>query len=248
MDQKTFSYGSLCSFYYDATEGFASENEVLFFADFIKRHPGGRVLEAMSGSGRLQIPLMQLGFIIDGVDRSPSMLMRCRERCAALGLTPELYEQSLEELALPHHYTTVIIASGSFQLIVERDVALKALKNLRHHMTTDSDLLIDIFVPDITVASTTSTQVRIDNELEIRLTTRYVFDEIRKVADGICHYELLVDGQVKAREDELIEVVWYSDDELRALLAEAGFEIVSFYERSFRSAGPSRVVHARLCS
>lgn len=199
----------------------------------------------MSGSGRLQIPLMQRGYTVDGVDRSPSMLARCRERCATLGLSPELYEQSLEELSLPHTYATVIIALGSFQLIVAREAALKALKALRAHMAEESDLLIDIFVPDRTVDSWITTTVRINNELEIRLTTRYLFDEQRQVADGICHYELLVDGQVKVREDELIEVVWYTDDEVRGLLAEAGFEVVDFYERSFRAAGPSRIVHAR---
>jgi len=245
MNQKTLSYGSLCSFYYDATEGFAPESEVLFFAEFIDKHKSGRVLEAMSGSGRLQIPLLQRGYTVDGVDRSPTMLARCRERCIDLGLKPELYEQSLEELALPHTYSTVIIALGSFQLIVDRENALKSLKALHKHMEAHGDLLIDIFVPDKTNNARSSSCVRIDEHIEITQATEYVFQEQKRRAQAFCRYELRVDGTVKQQEQELIEVTWYTDDELTQLLNEAGFEVVAFYERSFRVAGPSRIVHAR---
>ena len=77
------------------------------------------VLEAMSGSGRLLIPLLQRGYNVEGVDNSPIMLERCRERCAALSLNPRLYEQSLENLSLIQRYGVVTIAVGSFQLIVD---------------------------------------------------------------------------------------------------------------------------------
>ena len=123
------AYGELSSLFYDAIEHYASQQEVDFFASCIEQNPG-RVLEAMSGSGRLQIPLMQRGYVVDGVDISAPMLARCQQRCAKLGLTPELYEQSLENLSLPNVYNTVIIAFGSFQLITDEDCALKSLKNL----------------------------------------------------------------------------------------------------------------------
>ena len=92
------AYGKLCGLFYDATEKYASEDEVNFFASFVELYPG-RVLEAMSGSGRLQIPLMQRGYVVDGVDHSYAMLARCRQRCAKLEFTmPQLYEQSLENM------------------------------------------------------------------------------------------------------------------------------------------------------
>jgi SAM-dependent methyltransferase len=188
---------------------------------------------------------LQRGYCVDGVDRSPTMLARCRERCIDLGLKPELYEQSLEELALPHTYSTVIIALGSFQLIVERESALKSLKALRAHMDAQGDLLIDIFIPDRTDTAQSSSCVRIDEHLEIACMTRYVFQEQARRAQAFCLYELRVDGDVKQQENELIEVTWYTDDELIQLLNEAGFEVTDFYEQSFRQAGPSRIVHAR---
>ena len=49
-NDKIQAYGELCSLFYDATEKYASESEIDFFASKIAQYPG-RALEAMSGSG-----------------------------------------------------------------------------------------------------------------------------------------------------------------------------------------------------
>lgn len=238
------AYGQLCSLFYDAMEKYASVREVEFFSSFIEQYPG-RVLEAMSGSGRLQIPLTQRGYIVDGIDNSPAMLARCRQRCAALGLEPELYEQSLENMTLPHTYSTVIIAVGSFQLITDYELALKMLKNLHKHMQVGGHLLIDIFVPDITMAQSSVSVARLDDHKTIRLTRRHRFDVEKQLADTFCWYELLVDGVVVQQENELIEIIWRTDEQWRDLLQQAGFEVVRIYDEQFKKTELSRVIHAR---
>jgi len=244
MKSPVHSYGKLCGLFYDATETFASEHEVNFYASFIPSC-GSRTLEAMSGSGRLQIPLLTRGYLVDGVDRSSAMLDRCRSRCADLKLAPNLYEQSLENLDLPCNYSTVTIAIGSFQLIADRFVAEQALKKIHTHMSQGGNLLIDIFVPACTQGTRSTRVARIDENTEVRLATRYQFDEHARIIDAFCSYDLVVDGMVRHQENELVQATWYTDEELTQLLAAAGFEVVAFYDESFRSAGPSRVVHAK---
>lgn len=243
MSNQIYAYGKLCTLFYNATKTYAPEKEVNFYASFMNKN--SRVLEAMSGSGRLQIPLIQLGFTVDGVDNSSVMLNSCRARCADLKLSPEIYEQSLENLDLPHKYQTVTIAVGSFQLIVDRVNALKSLKNIRAHMSDNGDLLIDIFVPDQSIDSRSTRIVRIDDNTIIRLTTRYVFNNQEKIADAFCLYELIRDGVIEEQENELMQVTWYDDNEFRELLNKAGFEVVNIYQEIFRASGPSRVVHAK---
>ncbi len=238
-------YGQLCSLFYDVTEKYASKQEVDFFISCIKQS-SGKVLEAMSGSGRLQIPLMQRGHIVDGVDHSFAMLMRCRQRCAELGLCPQLYEQSLENLKLPYKYGTVIIAVGSLQLITDRALALKALKNLHAHMLVGGNLLIDIFVPDITIDEFCMSTVRLDEHRTIRLKKRHVFHTEKKIANSFCLYELLIDGIVEQQENELIEVVWRLDDEWKELLLQAGFEMIQIYDQIFDKSESSRIIHAKV--
>lgn len=244
MNTEFPTYGKLCSIFYDATKGYAPQREVAFYASFMEQGQG-RALEAMSGSGRLQIPLLQQGYLVDGVDNSSIMLDRCRERCIELQLTPKLYEQSLEDLDLPHRYTTVTIAVGSFQLIVNRTRALQALKSIHAHMHHQGNLLIDIFVPDVAMDPRSTRIVRIDQQTVIRLTTRYILDEQARIAHAYCSYELIVNSIVQQQEQELIQVTWYTDDEFVQLLKEAGFNIIAIYDETFRSSGPSRIVHAQ---
>lgn len=238
------AYGQLCSLFYDATEQYASEPEVNFFASCIEQHQG-RVLEAMSGSGRLQIPLMQRGYIVDGIDNSYAMLARCNQRCAMLGLKPELYEQSLENMVLPYTYGTIIIAVGSLQHITDPVLLGKALKNLHAHIFAGGNLFIDIFEPDLTIDEFCVSIVRLDQRRVIRLTKRHIFDDVKKLASTFCLYELMVDGVVCKQENELTQVVWRSDNEWQELLLSAGFQIIRIYDETFSKSELSRVIHAR---
>lgn len=242
---KLSAYGTLCSLFYDATKKFAPEKEIDFYAGFLKNN--GRILEAMCGSGRVLIPLIQRGYTVDGVDNSSVMLERCRQRCSTLNISADLYEQSLEQLNVPHKYAAVTIAVGSFQLITDRTLALKSLQNLRAHMLDNADLLLDIFEPEINEEPSIRT-AKIDSNTEIRLTIRYIFYPEEKKSDAFCLYELFVKGICKQQEQELIQITWYSDTELKELLEKAGFEIVAFHEAALRSGGPSRIVHARAIS
>ncbi len=246
MNQNTIqAYGKLCSLFYDATEKYASDGEVDFFVSCIKQHPG-RVLEAMSGSGRLQIPLIQRGYIVDGVDHSDAMLARCRQRCASFGIKePDLYEQSLENFASPHKYSTIIIAFGSLQLISDQAVLLKALKNLNAHMMIGGNLLLDIFVPDVTIDDFSIATTRLDEHKVIRLKRRHIFNIEQKIVTTFSLFELIVDGIVQQQENELIELVWRSDNEWQELLLEAGFEIIKIYDETFKKSELSRVIHAK---
>ncbi|MBS1986865.1 class I SAM-dependent methyltransferase [Candidatus Dependentiae bacterium] len=237
-------YGNLASLYYDIREEYAPGDEVAFYARFIQ--PGQQVLEAMSGSGRLQLPLLQAGCQVIGVDNSPHMLARCRQRAAQLKLSPILHEQSLEQLDLGAKYHLCIIAMGSFQLIADRKSALYALQNIRAHLYNGGTLLLDIFTPHDTGDVTPAVTVACINAHEyIRCTTRYFFYAAEHRVDALCSYEYVIDGQLHEREYELMQFRWYDGQELTQLLDEAGFDFVRVHEQSFRSAGLSQIVQAQ---
>lgn len=244
MNIEINTYGNLCSLCYDLRLAYAPQAEVDFFAACIDMHPG-RVLEAMSGSGRLLIPLLQRGYIVDGVDCSPDMLARCHTRCEQLHLKPTIYKQALEHLSLSNQYTTILVAIGSFQLICDRMNALQALKNLHAHLVDDSNLFIDIFVPETTGdPSSTSTQ-NIDNNSQLRMTKKYIFEHDKQIAQALCTYELIMNGVVQQTEQEILQVVWYSDEQWAKLLAQAGFKIIKIYDEPYGKNSVSRVLHAK---
>lgn len=239
------AYDELSSLFYDATEHYASKEEVDFFAACIEQHPG-KVLEAMSGSGRLQIPLMQRGYGIDGVDHSEAMIARCRQRCAELKLQPVIFKQSLEDLDLPHKYSTVFIAVGSLQLITDQNLMLIVLKKIKDHMLPGGNLVIDTFKPDIHLDGFSTSTIRLDKQRVIRLTKRHMFNLEEKRVDSFCLYELIVNGIVVQQEDELIEIVWHCDNEWQQLLLKAGFQVVKISDELLRKSEPSRIIQAKV--
>ncbi len=80
-------YGELCTEVYDLTKptGHSFGGDVAFYRDKLKLCKG-RILEAMAGSGRVIIPLLEAGLAVHGVDYSPEMLASCRRRCEERGL------------------------------------------------------------------------------------------------------------------------------------------------------------------
>jgi ubiquinone/menaquinone biosynthesis C-methylase UbiE len=240
---KINSYGKLCAEFYDSCKKLASPQEVNFYEQFINK--GGKTLEAMSGSGRLQIPLILNGHEVHGVDSSKTMLENCRQRANKLGIKVVLFEQSLSSMLLPHTYNTVTIAVGSFQLITDKNQAFAALKNIREHMKTDGNLLIDFFIPETSNTAASTRETVINEKIKIRLTTRYKFDLENRLAYGFCEYEKLIDNVVHEKEVEKIKVCWYQEGELENLLIKSGFQIANVYKENLRGSTYSEIIHAK---
>ncbi|MBP1966673.1 SAM-dependent methyltransferase [Paenibacillus aceris] len=142
-------YGELCTEVYDLTKkiGQSLGGDLEYYRDRLK-HCKGPILEAMVGSGRVIIPLLESGLLVDGVDYSPEMLASCRQRCEDRKLVPHLYDSNLQELSLPNKYEAIIIPGGSFLLIEKREESLNALRRLYQHLQPGGRLILDIFLPD----------------------------------------------------------------------------------------------------
>jgi 2-polyprenyl-3-methyl-5-hydroxy-6-metoxy-1,4-benzoquinol methylase len=96
-------------------------HQVPFFQREIERF-GQPVLDLGCGVGRLLLPLLCAGVDIDGCDISGDMLRQCRDKAAAQGLTPRLYQQPMHAVDLPRKYRTIYIC-GSFNLAGSRETS-----------------------------------------------------------------------------------------------------------------------------
>jgi SAM-dependent methyltransferase len=123
---KQANYGKLRAQHYDIGTGDAQI--VDFYLELWRRL--GRpspVLEPMCGTGMKLIPLLEAGADGDGLDASPFMLAICREKCEAKGLNCTLYEQSLEQMALPRRYGFIFIPARSFGHTHDKTLAAACL-------------------------------------------------------------------------------------------------------------------------
>jgi Methyltransferase domain len=235
------SYGRLCTLFYDADKQRASDDEVAWYAARVPR-AGGPSLEVMSGSGRLLIPLLEQQRNVHGADLSPAMIASCEARLAAAELATPLFRQDIVTLNLPFRYAAVIVAAGSFQLLTDPLAARKALERMRAHLVDPGVLLMDMYVPAEAVHPPGAPVVQVqtitlpDATTIARRSEVFVDVEGRRI-DIRSRYEERERATILAREDEMLVVTWYSEEEIVTLLRNAGYRDVAVGEPAW-AVGP----------
>lgn len=245
------AYGPLCTLFYDADKPRAPDDEVAWYAARLPRD-AGPLLEAMAGSGRLLIPLVEAGFNVHGVDASEAMLASCGARLESVGKTTQLFRQNISLLNLPLRYATAFIAGGSFQLLTNRVAAVDALARIRAHLIEPGVLLLDLFVPGEAEHPPGAPVVEVRRATlpdgsQIALRSETTIDVPARRCATVSRYEHRQGARAIAREDEMLAYTWYQEDEIVALLAATGYHDIAL-EAPARSRDDARsfAVSARL--
>lgn len=246
VDELKPPYSHLCTEFYNLTKPEAGPKELAFYEELLKT-ANGPILEAMCGSGRLLIPLLKRGIVLEGVDSSSHMLQSCQRRCTEQGLNVLLYNQPLQALSLPKKYGLIFIAIGSFQLIENYEEALQVLKQLEKSLLPGGQLVLEIYVPwdgikDNIHGSTLSDQspvinleriVNISEDAKIINKSAIVAYFKEQVEKTQSRYEKWLDNQFSHAEEETYAVRWYHRFELKLLLEKAGFAPVEIIDTAF---------------
>lgn len=224
------NYGPLCTEVYDLTKpvGHSICGDIEYY---LERLTGtkGRILEAAVGSGRFFIPLLERGFIVDGIDYSPEMLASCRERCRERGLNPNLYEGDLRSFSLQSKYEAIVIPTGSFCLIENFKDAKDALECFYNHLMPGGRVIVDLVIPsywrtgEITTSVfplSTEEGITLENKpVEINWVDQYTLSYLK--------YEKWKKGKLVDTELQKFVMRWYGIEEFKLLLESVGFSDIT---------------------
>jgi hypothetical protein len=236
--RSNLAYGTLGTLFHDADAPRASAAEVAWYAARLPRGKG-IVLEAMVGSGRLLVPLLDQGFPVHGVDSSEARLASCEKRLAASGHKAQLYRQDVSALNLPSRYAAAFIAGGSFQSLTNPVAALDALLRIRAHLIEPGLLFLDLFVPAGAAHPPGAPVVEIRmvtpaEGTQIGLRSEIFFDVPMRRIDMRQRYERRERKVITAREDETRALTWYTEEEATTLLTDAGYSEVTIEPAPWR--------------
>lgn len=115
---------------------------------------GGNILELACGTGRVTIPLAEAGHEVWAVELSETMVKRFREKLAELpGETADrvhLVHGDMTDFSFDREFPLILLPCRAFQLLLERELEIDCLKNIRDHLAEDGTFIIDIgnFMPD----------------------------------------------------------------------------------------------------
>jgi SAM-dependent methyltransferase len=111
----------------------------------------GRVLELGTGTGRIAIPLAKDGVTLTGIDRSPAMLARARQRVTRFRLERRLALLLGDIRALPFRrgrFGLVMAPYGVLQSLTREADLSAALTSVHHILARGGRFAIDL-VPDL---------------------------------------------------------------------------------------------------
>ncbi len=219
------------------------------------------VLELACGTGRIAIPIARQGIQIVGLDQSPAMLARAREKSAGLDAV-RWVEGDMLRFELPERFGLVFIPYRSFQHMLTVDDQLACLSCIRGHLVSGGRLAIDIFNPNIvTIGQWLTTKrgglerrrddyehPRTGRAME-RWETRVYRTAEQEVKSTFLDEELDDEGAVVSRTYRDLRLRYIFRYEMQHLLERSGFEIEALYGDlvggAFEDTSPEMVWVAR---
>ena len=237
-----YEYKGLMAEAWDLLRGDTSEWADRDFYLALIEQEGQPVLDVGCGTGRLLLDYLDQGLDVDGVDNSPEMLDLCRQKGAAQGLAPRLYEQFVEALDLPRRYRTILVPSSSLQLLLEPETVQAAMARLYEHLLPGGILaasFMTLWQPGDPLESEWEKAVEREDGALVRRSAHSRYEPETGYEHTEDLYQIIVDGRVVAEEQHRRSPATrsYTQAQARSLFTRAGFEEVSlFSEFTFKLA------------
>lgn len=191
-----------------------------FLAGLLGPEVRREALELGVGTGRVAIALSTLGVAVTGIDASPAMLARLREKPGGESIRALLGD--FAEVPVDGTFPLVYVAFNTLFWLTEQQAQLRCLQNVARCLEVGGYFVLDAFVPDVTPYA--GGQRMTVTEILGRSVTIDVsrHDSVQQTLSA-AHLELRA-GQPPRIYPVLIRYAWPS--EIDALAASAGLTLV----------------------
>jgi SAM-dependent methyltransferase len=177
---------------------------------------GRDVLDLCCGPGRLSVLLAKRGFSVTGVDLSPFLLGKARQRADAAGAVVEWVEEDMRNFVRPGAFDLVINAFTSFGYFDDKTEDVRVLRNIFESLRDEGVLVIEILGKEYLAKVFQPTVSMTTEDGSVWIQRHEIFDDWSRIRNEW----ILVQGE-RARSFEFHHTV-YSAQELKDRLREAG--------------------------
>lgn len=178
---------------------------------------GGAVLDLACGPGRHAVAFAQKGFRVTGVDLSPFLLAKARQRANAAGVGVEWVQEDMRTFQRPGEFDLCLNLFTSFGYFEDREDDLKVLINLHRSLSDDGICILDMSGKEWLAKHFRSTDSWELDDGTLVIERREIVNDWGEVKN---RWIQLKDG--KAIEYQFQHRL-YSAQELKARFSEAGF-------------------------
>ena len=148
-DYEQSTYGELIADVYDDLSYFKtlpkSEAAVEFLASVAGKR---RVLELGIGTGRIAVPLAVRGIKVHGIDISPKIVAKMREKPGGDLIPVEI--GNFGEVKIGGKFSLIYVVFNTFFMLITQEEQVRCFQRIARHLTDDGVFVIEAFVPDQT--------------------------------------------------------------------------------------------------
>src|SRR5213593_2474210 len=107
----------------------------------------GPALELAIGTGRIALPLAARGIEVRGIDASPAMLAKLREKPGGTDIHVTMGD--FADVPVEGRFRLVFVVFNTLFALLTQDDQGRCLRNVAEHLTDDGVFVVEAFVPDI---------------------------------------------------------------------------------------------------
>ncbi len=230
-------YETLARFY-DLEHG-AITADVDMYLNFAHRC-GSPILELGCGTGRVLLPLAQAGYAITGLDNSPAMLARARQRLSTQSHQVcdrvNLIQADVRDFALARRYTLAFFALNGFMHFLTLEDQLRALRCIRRHLVPGGTFILDLPYISFSLLISSDERVAVHDEYRDPKTGLPIYkwvtgsvDQARQLQHVRFMYDQVQPDGVVKRTAVSFTLRYFFRYEVELLLDKAGFEVEGLY-------------------
>ncbi len=143
-DYEDSTYGDLIADEYDALYSEYDPASIDLLAELAGDGP---VLELGIGTGRIALPLQEMGVAVHGIDSSEAMVSKMRAKPG--GADIEVLIGSFADFKLEQRFKLVYVVFNTFFALLTQEMQVSCFKSVSEHLSDDGVFLIEAFVPDV---------------------------------------------------------------------------------------------------
>jgi SAM-dependent methyltransferase len=106
---------------------------------------GGPALELAIGTGRIALPLAARGIRVDGIDISPAMIAKLREKPGGDRISVTMGD--FAEVPVPGTYRLIYVVYNTFNNLLTQEDQVRCFENVAAHLTDDGSFLVEASSP-----------------------------------------------------------------------------------------------------
>lgn len=183
----------------------------------------GDLLDMCCGPGRHSTAFAERGFRVTGVDATPFLLEKARERAEREGADIEWVESDMREFVRPESYDLALSLFTSFGFFEDDADNRRVLEHICQSLRPGGSLVLDVLGKEVLARKFVAVDAQETEAGEMVVQRRHIFDDWSRIGT-----DWIFIGGNRVRRFHLR--LWlYSGRELRDMLFAAGFDAVELY-------------------